>query len=353
MSTTVPLTTSRAAAVKVFQSTSLRINQVQGNWDFALGNEIVDQLIAFLKKYSTALGQRRFGFELTQEDDANAPTLTVGKIVAENKQTPVLIKLGKKLGILAITPFNCDDSDASESDFSIASKNRVLAVFESASAVVFFANGFTVKVVNLRSPGSTPPRRGGRTFAVGDYQLAIREHYRRKIRHNWQETDHWEDRSKRVLRAKLGSRKTTEGIFHVSLICWLDDVLDDSIVRSTPRDVSSDETDIMIMSMGSRGAGPYLVELKWLGTNGATSYDRTRLRDGLNQLAEYLDKQPQIREATLLVYDGRVKNKFDSLACVETPEDGCRMIGECDGATLHARGSCIVLFLESTTASEA
>jgi hypothetical protein len=340
----------RAALGALTKDTSLRISSVEQSWDFAIGRGILKRLTSFLRKHSTALGQYRFGFELTQNDDTGRPMLTASQIITDNTSGPVLIELGKDLRVLATKPLPCDGQEATEPDYSFASRDTVVALYDGPTTLVIFANGYTVRVINLRSPAASAPRRRD-YYSAKEYKLAIREHYREKIRYNWQETDHWEKRDERKLRAVLGKRKT-EGIFHWSLFGWLDQMLDNTIVRSQPRDKSSDEPDIIIISTDPGGGGPFLAELKWLGWNGLTKHRRSWLTKGLKQLGEYLDKQSQIREATLVVYDGRSKQDFEKLERLEIPEEGCRIIAKCDGPKVHARGSCMVFFLENETSSQ-
>jgi hypothetical protein len=233
--------------------------------------------------------------------------------------------------------------------FSEASINTVVAQYESKSIVNFYANGVTAGRVSLDAPGSRPPTSSKFSRLGQDYELAIRDHYREDVKY-WQETDHWvKPRSKRTLRNGLGIDTTTESIFHRSLHRWLDRNLD-ADVRSEARTVDSDEPDIFIAVYGGN---LFVIEVKWLGTNGKTPYGIPRLTKSIGQLRTYLNKETHVSKGTLVVYDGRDRDKFDALVRTDDdPENGCAMIEKCKTAEVPARGSCMILFLEDETASD-
>jgi hypothetical protein len=135
------------------------------------------------------------------------------------------------------------------------------------------------------------------------------------------------------------------------LVRWLERNLDGD-VKSKPRHTTSDEPDIHITSFGGR---LYLVEVKWLGENDrGTTHADDWLEKALRQLAQYLNKQATVRAATVVAYDGRQRAVFDGLVSLDDGlEDGCKMLGACRGESVPVRGSCMVLFLESKTASQA
>jgi hypothetical protein len=293
------------------------------------------------------LGDLIFGFELSQADFTTGDVITAKLIISENSEAPKLITLDQELRLIRSVPLDFDSQIAPGVTFSAVSANTVVAEYEGKSVVNFYANGFWVASESLDALGSLPPRRGKFARRGEDYELAIRDHYRNQVKH-WQQTDHWEDRKKRILRKRLGSSTNTEDIFHRSLLQWLNLHLD-AQVRSKPRTVESDEPDIEVTSFGGKF---FVIEVKWLGTSGDKPYLIPRLIQGFGQLGTYLNKQTTVNKGTLVVYDGREREDFDALETRETPEDGCVLIDHCNGTSLHPRGACVTLFLENKTASE-
>jgi len=347
MKATNPPDAYKGAAVRVFSNVSLKITERIESWDFALGSEIVNKLLEFLRINRDGLGDHIFGFELSQADFPAGDVITPKFIIKENVDTPKLITLDQKLRLIKSVPLELDSKIASGVTFSAVSANTVVAEYESKSVVNFYANGFWVASESLDALGSLPARRGKFARRGEDYELAIRDHYRNQVKY-WQQTDHWEDRKNRILRKRLGSSTNTEDIFHRSLLQWLNLHLD-AQVRSKPRTVESDEPDIEVISFGGKF---FVIEVKWLGTSGDSPYLIPRLIQGFGQLGTYLNKQTTVNKGTLVVYDGRKREDFDALNACETPEDGCVLIDECNGTSLHPRGSCVTLFLENKTASD-
>jgi hypothetical protein len=347
----IPQSTGHVTAAEaVFSDVSMKIHRRVDSWDYAGGRRIVDALTSFARKNRDALGEHSFGLQLTQEAGGTAP-LSATNIITANRNGSVLIHLDRDLNILKTTSLNCSKDDpADEVVLSEASADAVIAHYEGKSVLRFYANGFTSGRINLEDPASKVGRLARNRFDADQYELAIRDHYRDAVKY-FQETDHWHDRPKRTLRSGLGRCKTTEDIFHQSLVRWLERNLDGD-VRSKPRHTSSDEPDIHITSFRGK---LYLVEVKWLGKNDRkTTHRRDWLEKAIRQLAEYLKKQPTVWRATIVAYDGRDKPSFEALISADDNlDDGCKTLAQCGPETVHARGSCLVLFLESKTASEA
>src|SRR5262249_44244125 len=147
----------------------------------------------------------------------------------------------RDLRVIEVRDCECDLEKPCEEDYSVASRDTVIAQYESRTLLRFFANGTTAGRVNLDNPSSAPGKPTRLRRDAIDYELAVRDHYRSSVRY-WQETDHWADRSKRLIRNSLGSASKTEHIFHRALLRWLELHLDGD-VRSSARDSTSDETD--------------------------------------------------------------------------------------------------------------
>lgn len=347
MRTRLPSDAYESAASKVFSNVSLRSQQRLEAWDFALGSEIISRLIGFLRNNRDELGDLQFGFELRQTVSPSAEMITANSVVSTNSNEPMLITLDQELRVIGSRPLDLDPTEAPEMTFSEASEDTVVAQYESKSVVRFYANGFTSGCVSLDAPGKKPPMSAKFSRLAEDYELGVRDHYREEVKY-WQGTDHWAERRQRVLRKELGVANTTESIFHRSLTLWLNLHLD-ADVRSEARTVDSDEPDIFIAAYGGK---LFVIEVKWLGHNGTTPYAVPRLTKSFGQLRTYLNKLKHVQKGTLVVYDARAKGEFDALVTTDQPEDGCVMIEKCNNAKIHARGSCMVLFLENKTASE-
>jgi hypothetical protein len=100
------------------------------------------------------------------------------------------------------------------------------------------------------------------------------------------------------------------------------------------------------------GSGFYFIEIKWLGSNGKTSYELDRLTAGLRQLGAYAVRSTLPELATLVAYDARSEEEFKKLPFSELISEGVAKIETCEGVSVPAIGSCYVLFLFSKTASE-
>jgi hypothetical protein len=334
------------AAVKVFKNVSLRITERLDSWDFAVGIPIVDKLVTFLRESRDDLGDISFTFEVRQVEHATGESLTAELLVVLNSKKPVIVVLDRQLRVITTRSLNLKPTLARSVGLCAVSENIVMADYEDRSVVNFYANRSVVSSESLDELGSLPPTRSKFARRGDDYELAIRDHYRNRVKY-WQQTDHWQNRKKRVLRKKLGS-KNTERIFHSSLLLWLNDHLD-AQVRSEPKTVESDEPDIEIASFSGKF---FVIEVKWLGTAGSTTYSRPRLAQAIGQMNTYLKKQTTVNNATLVVYDGRKPDDFAALIPGKSVEEGCVQLNSCDGKRLLARGACLTFFLESKTASE-
>jgi hypothetical protein len=346
MTNPIPSDVYESAAVRVFKKVSLRITERLDSWDFALGVSIVNSLVEILRESREEIGDINFAFELRQTVVASGKALTAKSIVELNASEPHLIVLDQDLMIIKAVPLTLDPNTVTGVTLCATSLNTVIAEYESKSVINFYANESLVGIESLDSPGSLPPTRNRSGRRAADYELAVRDHYREWVKY-WQQTDHWEDRPQRILRKQLGSKKT-ERIFHSSLFLWLNSNLD-AQVRSEATTVESDEPDIEIAAFGGKF---FVIEVKWLGTAGGKPYSRPRLVQGIGQVNTYLKKQTTVSRATLVAYDGRKREEFDALTLCELLEDGCIRLEQCDGKSLLARGSCMVLFLENKTASD-
>lgn len=334
------------AVSEVYTSIAAKIIKQFPTWDFTTANTQIETLRQTLADMTDGLGSQHCVFELAQEDDAGKPALTTASINQFNEQSISIIKIGRNCNVISTHSFTHDTPTSVE--LSERSANTVLLHREAHNAATLYAKGWTVGVFDITSPLRRPPSTSQFARRAEDYEIAILDHYKRNVRY-CQSTDHWADRSKRVLFAKKGNSKT-EDIFHRDLHVWLQNNLQAQVMRG-PKDTTRDELDLLVIAPMGR---TYLVEVKWMGKNSNdTKYTIKAVSDGLGQLKDYLVKQPDIKRGTLVAYDGRELKEFESVVCVSDEQtSGCKRLETCGGIPVPDRGSCLILFLENTTASQ-
>lgn len=235
------------------------------------------------------------------------------------------------------------------SELSQYSKSQACCIIHVFSGVemVIYANGLIKNELNALRPLRGPVTHKKTARHGNDYILSILEHYQKRIRYPGIFSDHWENRQNRVLK---NSPKKTEKIFHDNLWGWLLENLEYAVVSGNVGKVTGDETDIEISIHGEPRF--YIIEVKWLGTNGYSKHSEPRLRDGITQVKEYLERDPAASEACLVAYDGRDMEKFEALGCCDYETEQWKEIRTCQTAELPPRGKGFVFYLESQSASE-
>jgi hypothetical protein len=235
-------------------------------------------------------------------------------------------------------------SASSISDYSYS--NKVLCIHSVNGADLdIYCGGLNLKQINLNSPLSSAPANSVFSRYAGDYLLSITEHFKRKLRF-CQEGHHWEDKKKRIL---VGNRKTEE-IFHKSLWGWLEDHLYGGSIFGKVKKLSSDETDIEIRLLDG---GHYLIEVKWMGENSSkTKFGKEKIESGIDQVRNYLEREPSVLEATLVTYDGRDISEFKKLKSANEEKDQWKELNSCGKKKLPPRGKAFVFFLENKDASK-
>lgn len=148
-------------------------------------------------------------------------------------------------------------------------------------------------------------------------------------------TRYWAKKAERIL---LAQPDGTEYIFQRALFWWLSHYVADSIdVYAEPSGHGQDKTDIVVVTID----GKYVIEVKWLGTNEATTtYTETRIQEGIEQVAIYLTHDARIVWAYLVIYDARPLDKHKSARFYDPT---CRHL-RCSEPTL--------IFLESDTPTQ-
>ncbi len=334
------------AVSQVYTSIAAKIIKQFPNWDFATVNNQIESLQKKLSGMTTGLGSQHCVLELTQEDDDGKPALTAAIINQVNEHAVSIIRIGKGCNVISTHSFT--PVTPSNVELSERSANVVLLYREANNAATVYAKGLTVGFFDITSPHRRPPSSSQFARRAEDYEISILDHYKKNVRY-WQSTDHWDDRPKRVLLAQKGKSKT-EDIFHQDLHLWLDRNLQAQVIRGA-KDTTRDELDLLVIAPNGR---TYLIEVKWMGKNrSGTKYTIKDVSKGLGQLKDYLLKRPDIKRGTLVAYDGREAKEFETLVCVSDEQvEGCKRLENCCGVRVPERGSCLILFLENTTASQ-
>lgn len=235
-------------------------------------------------------------------------------------------------------------SDASVSAYSREQNACVLYFFGREMRI--FAKGYLKHHFNVLKPLIQEPKHISYRVDAHNYDLAIKEHFK-KIRFGGIHSDHWQDRTKRILKAKPDK---TEKHFQFNLWRWLDSQLDDADVLAEVHKITDDRTDIEIRVR--RDGTLYIIEVKWLGINEhKTAYREDRIVEGINQVNNYIKREKFQSEVCLVAYDARKESDFEILEYTNCEPGQWKEIQSCQGVKLIDNARGFVFFLESKTAS--
>lgn len=338
-----------AAITNVGNDPAVKIVAELPTLNVAYVEQAINRVINFLRSTRGDLGAVEYILQLDFDDSASQNTLLTAQAVSQFTAISAnAIVLSPDMHIVRSYRLHTTAPEVLASH-SREQRSCLIHVMNS-SDIMIYANGFIVKHLNLLSPFAPPaPIKRFSRHAV-DYKMSLIEFYKQRVRF-FQNSQHWDppgDASKRVLCRQLGRQKT-EMIFHKNLWGWLEENIVGAAVFGSVKKLSEDETDIELRIMGG---GLIIIEVKWLGTNGKTPYGESRLRDGIVQIKNYLIREPSTNEACLVVFDGRDLDKFRLLEAKEEEQDQWKMVRHCLSEEVPTRGSCLVFFLESETASK-
>lgn len=299
----------------------------------------------FIRNNQHALGAMEYVLKLDFLGSTSAHDLTVSSLLESLGAGANIIIVDKDLKITGLDTIP-STAASSLSDYSKSNACCLIHVFSGVEMVIY-ANGLIKSELNALRPLRGPVTHKKTAKHGDDYILSIHEHYQKRIRYPGIFSDHWEDRLNRVLRR---TPKKTEKIFHDNLWGWLNENLNCAVVSGNVGKVTGDETDIEVSIYGEPRF--YIIEVKWLGTNGSTTYSESRLRDGIDQVKQYLERDLDATGACLVAYDGRDIEKFEELGCCDCASEQWKEISTCQTAVLPPRGKGFVFYLESQSASE-
>lgn len=315
------------------------------DWDWAIGKDMIEKFIDFLMKEYKNLGGGPYFFGLKQKKELNTIQKLNTRKIIELSENNVIIWLDSELNIFQTEQLIEIDKISPEELLSKKSRSEcgLIAYYDNGENVRFYAGGITSKHIFLPDISVVPPRGTLNRWNCANYKQSVMDHYDRGVK-RWNYTHHWHDRDKRIL------RKSTEDIFVESLYTWLVDHIYNATITRQSRFENSDAIDIYIQGGLNQS---YLIEVKWTGRNeSGTTHDYSKIEDSFEQIRTYLDSNIHIKNSVLLVYDGRTGAEFNQLVCEDMPRAGCKIIHKMKEKTLHPRAECMVLFLESQTASQ-
>jgi hypothetical protein len=315
-------------------------------WQPGPGALILDNLLKFFTVSSTRIGNSSFALRLYQRKATVSQPLSAAITSKLMDGKLRVFDIDQTLGIFSENEVGIMDNDPSAKIvLQEASKDVPILFYLSQGCACIFAGKSLIFEFNPNTGGPV-----GLTHHLmrrsDEYEVMIREHYEEWVKHD-QRTKHWHDRDNRILKKETGDAKGTEQIFQVSLWRWLNDHFSDKAqARVELRTEASDRTDIEIFPLFP---GYFVIEIKWVGKNqNDTSYDETRIGDGLRQIAQYVNRGAAVRKATLVTYDGRGESQFSQIASSKDIAEGVKEII----ANVPDRGSAFVLYLFSKHASQ-
>lgn len=323
---------------------AVKIVAFSPNLDVEIVSSCLSQIWLFLKDNKNVLGELGYILELRFcECAVEKKQLSSQYILDCLNQGTNVIKINYNLDTLGFS--NIGVLGVPEiSEYSRSNQCCIIHVINGIDFRIYH-NGLAIKDMNVDNLFSQSLTIRRHSRQASDYKQSIIDHYHQRIRFA-QFSSHWDppgDRKKRILH---GERKT-EMIFHDNLWNWLEENLNASVYGMVNK-LSSDQTDIEI-----RAREPlfYILEVKWLGSNGKTSYSWGRLSDGITQVMNYLDIEPQCLEACLVTYDGRELEEFRKLEECDGEADQWKEFRKCDDAEFPPKGKGLLFFLENETAS--
>jgi hypothetical protein len=308
--------------------------------DVLIIEKLLSSSLHFVKDIFTDLGAKEFILALDFNDTTITSQLTKEVILDEAASGNNVFKINNRFNILTIERLD-QVSILSVARLSYTNRQVVILVHNGIE-VSIYSNGVPLEQRNLRYPSASPTLNRKFSRSAEDYKISVIEFYKEKVRSNL--TNHWFDQRKRILK---GGK--TEEIFQNALVQWLNDNLSGGKINFKVKKINSDETDIEIVK---HGGDTFLLELKWLGKNERSIYPLIKLTDAIEQVENYLESNPDLIEATLVVYDGRSLLEFDELTFVEGESGNWKEINECKQKSLPFRAKGLVFHLVSETASK-
>ncbi len=347
--TSIPQATLRRAAL-VFDSVTGRIERVLGaSWLPGTGKQLLDEIRDFCKNNSPQLGQRQFAIKLHVANEPVTEEVLTPKLIAELRKAHgalPLIEVGIGLEVVSSSPLTFSPGDMRNA-VTDASQNCAIFLFENDRLCSIWAGTQLIKEL-IPSSWLVAGAASNRNWELSEYNEAAKEHYRRVVKYG-QNLNHWADEKARILKPSDPPKHgTTEAIFHSSLLWWLKEHMPpQSVSLGDGEKNPGDVPDIIISGFNIF----YVVEVKWLGTNGSTPYTWNAVRSAIRQADRYGSRPPYPEGTSVMVYDGRNEIKFAKFKD-HLSEDGIAEFEAFDGEEMPTNGICHVFYLYSGSASQ-
>jgi len=346
--TSIPQATMHRAAL-VFESITGRIERALGAaWLPGTGKQLLDEIREFCQSNIAKLGQRQLALQLHGANESVTGDILTPKLIAELRNAHgalPLIELGVGLRVVSTSPLNFLPSDLRNA-VTDASHDCAIFLFENGRLCSIWAGKQLIKEL-IPTSWLEAGAASDRNWQLSEYNEAAKEHYRQVVKYG-QNLNHWKDEKKRILKnADAPKHGTTEAIFHSSLFFWLRQHLPPHSVNfADAKKNPGDMPDIVIAGFNIF----YVIEVKWLGTNGSTLYTWKAVKHAIRQADRYGSRPPFPEGTSVMVYDGRDEKIFaefkDNLS-----EEGIAEFEEFDGEAMPTNGICHVFYLYSGSAS--
>ncbi|SKA88434.1 hypothetical protein SAMN02745166_01416 [Prosthecobacter debontii] len=338
-------------AALVFHMVTCKITAALGSaWLPGDGNQLLDEIRNFCRDNLASLARRQFALKLrcgvNPQGGATLTPSLIGKLRKADSGIP-LIEVSNGLTVISVNHLTPKPDEDSRNAITDASAGCAIFYYEHDKLCSIWAQ---CQRISELSPANWLRVGIASTFSrdAADYNEAAKDHYRNEVKHG-QRLNHWMNENDRILkRADPPKLSTTESIFHHSLATWLQLMLPPhSVSVKDAEKGSGDCPDILIADFGRT----YVIEVKWMGTNGSTKYSWSTIWQGIRQSKRYAERSPQPESTCVIIYDGRDLNSFESFK-EQISEEGIAEFEEYQGEVMPANGICYILYLHSGSASK-
>lgn len=279
----VPVMISACAAIKISESEKFH-----------------SELLSFIQGNFAILSRKPIVFVLERQVPIRVgEKLTVREASKQLAAGACVIRLGLDLSICATTKTKPDMASCCKAGLG------TYAAFVEGEALHEIVDGRVIVSRNIANPTAGVGIRGRWSRPASDFAALIADHYEECLR-GQKNLRYWHDQDERIL---LVGPDGTEALFHQNLWWWLNQYTSDALdVYAEPRFHGLNKTDIVIVTED----GKRVVEVKWMGTNGKTSYGKKVINEGLVQIKKYLEDDVRIVVGHLIIYDARSSEEHEA-----------------------------------------
>lgn len=288
----------------------------------------LSKVTEFVRANCETLDTYRYLF-LLSESSSKAPLLKPRAVMENVRRGKPVLYVNEELHLIDAQVGEARITDC----VAMTEKDSKLGIVVAGSYVWQVLGGKVVGECDVSRRRTGPPVVPKFYRPISQFDLILKDHMAHFV-DGQQGVRYWSDRRKRIL---LAGPDGTEAIFHLSLFWWLRHFVADKLrVYAEPAGLGQDKIDIVVVTIsGSQG-----IEVKWLGENEkGTTYDQSKIDEGLVQIRAYLDNDDELVCGYLVVYDGR------------SLDDHITRSGHDDSLRHHLCEPPKLLFLKSETPS--